>query len=130
MLFTDTNGNSGRIVKITLSPTDSTRTTIPLSSLIYPLALDFDPQEWRVYWTDLNLKRISRAFLNGSSQEVIISSGLKEPEGLVVDYVGRNVYWTDRKRDKIEVSKLDGSYRKKLLDVTHPRDIVLDTMKG
>ena len=85
-----------------------------------------------MYWTDVTRRTISRSFLNGSSQEVIINTKLKSPNGLAVDIVGRNLYWTDESSNKLEVSKLDGSYRTALVtsDLSKPRDIILDANRG
>ena len=41
--------------------------------------------------------------------EVIVSSEVKHPDGLAVDWVARNLYWTDTGTDRIEVSRLNGS---------------------
>lgn len=45
-------------------------------------ALDYNLQDNFIYWTDVKLKSISRAFLNGSEVEHIIDIGLDSPEGL------------------------------------------------
>lgn len=36
-------------------------------------ALDFDVTDNRIYWTDISVKAISRAFMNGSNLEVMRS---------------------------------------------------------
>lgn len=107
-------------------------TPLPLDNLGRPDALAYDVVEQSVYWADVSRGTISRSFLNGSSQEVIISKKLKSPSGLAVDTIGRNLYWTDRNTNKLEVSKLDGSYRTALVtsDQFGPTDIVLDVNKG
>ena len=71
-------------------------------------------------------------FINGSSPETIISSGVYYPYGLAVDPVGGNIYWTDHSLNKIEVSRMDGSIRKTLIsrDLDNPRDIILDIDEG
>lgn len=85
-----------------------------------------------IYWTDVALKRISCAHLDGGDEQVIIDSELLSPEGLAVDTVARNLYWTDYRANRIEVSKLDGSSRKVLVseDLDGPLDVVLDTRRG
>lgn len=85
-----------------------------------------------MYWTDVTRKTIARAFLNGSSQEVIHDTKVKTPDGLAVDIIGRNIYWTDMGTNRIEVSKLNGSYRMALVtsDIDNPRDIILDVSKA
>jgi hypothetical protein len=45
-------------------------------------ALDFDITDNRIYWTDVKVKAISRAFMNGSDMEKIVEFGLDSPEGM------------------------------------------------
>ena len=114
------------------SPQDSgSFTFLPLSnSLSRPVAVAYDFVEDRVYWTDVWRSTISRSFLNGSSQEVIIDKKLDYPYGLAVDVIGRNLYWADT--HNLGISKLDGSHRKALIttNLLQPRDIILDVNKG
>ena len=109
-----------------------TLNSLPLSNLGRPVALAYDVVEQRVYWTDVSRRTISRSFLNGSSQEIIIDRNLISPVGLAVDTIGRNLYWTDGSSNKLEVSKLNGSYRTALVtsDLSGPRDIILDANMG
>ena len=104
---------------------------LPLSNLDRPVELAYDGVEHRVYWTDDTRRTISRSFLNGSSQEVIINTKLKYLNGLAVDIVGRNLYWADESSSKLEVSKLDGSYRTAIVtsDLSGLGDIILDVNK-
>ena len=78
------------------------------------------------------MKSISRAFMNGSSNEHVVSVGLQYPDGLAVDWIGNNLFWTDSKTHRIEVSKLDGRYRKTLLweNIWEPRSITVDPEEG
>ena len=106
-------------------------TSLPLSVLSSPVALAYDVVEGKVYWTDVSTRTISRSFLNGSSQEVIVDTKLQSPNGLAVDIIGRNLYWTDESTNKLEVSKLDGSYRTTLVTGSYGlRDIIVDANKG
>jgi low density lipoprotein receptor-related protein 5/6 len=43
--------------------------------------LDFDINDNRIYWTDVKVKAISRAFMNGSDMQKIVEFGLDSPEG-------------------------------------------------
>mgnify|MGYP001798467104 FL=1 len=105
---------------------------LPFQNLSHPIALDFDPYEEQIYWTDIGTGSISRAYTNGSLQEIIVQHNTFTPAGLAVDSVGRNIYWTDEGTKEIYVAKLDGSYKKRLFyeELDHPRDIVLDTDNG
>lgn len=51
---------------------------IPLDQVRSAVALAFDSDGNMIYWSDVESHRISRSFLNGSNQEVIISSNLGE----------------------------------------------------
>ena len=97
-----------------------------------PVALDLDPTENRIYWTDVTLNTISRVFINGSSPEVLMSENIYSPDGLAVDPLGGNIYWSDTGTNKIEVSRKDGTMRKTLIysNLDEPRDIILDLTKG
>ena len=93
-----------------------------------PVAVDYDPVEGKIYWTDVTLKLVARAFPNGSSVEVIANNNVDTPDGLAVDYIGRNLYWTDKGTSKLEVARLDGSFRRSLIttSIEKPRAIILD----
>ncbi|XP_046397865.1 protein cueball [Ischnura elegans] len=70
-----------------------------------------------LFWTNSNYKSpsLERSYLNGSNQEVIISSDLHLPIALTVDPSGDGrLYWTDTSEGssfEIETSLLDGSGR-------------------
>lgn len=106
----------------------------------------------KVYWSDSTLKKISRANINGTAHEDIISTGIQKAhitvqlhsvllwllhlclsaglmttDGLALDAVGRKIYWTDTGINRIEVANLDGSMRKVLVwqNLDSPRAIAL-----
>ena len=59
-------------------------TRIPLDDVLVPVAVDYDPVEQKVYWTDVRRRTISRAYLNGTDQEVVVSFLLgKEGNGIL-----------------------------------------------
>ena len=65
-----------------------------------------------MYWTDWDpaRPRIERAKLaDGSQRQVIVSSGLRQPNGLVIDYIDLRVYWVDAGLNQVMSTKLDGS---------------------
>ena len=106
---------------------------IPLKTPpLTPVALDYNFQDEKVYWTDVSLNTISRSFLNGSSQEIVVSSRIESPYGLAVDPFGQNIYWTDSAEDTIEAATLNGLYRRILInkDLQSPTDIALDVTRG
>ena len=105
---------------------------IPLVGVKEANSLDFSVHDMQIYWTDLTIKSISRAFLNGTSIEHLIVVDLYFPDGLAVDWIAKNLYWTDSKLQRIEVARLDGQHRKMLIwnDLWEPRELTLDPVSG
>jgi low density lipoprotein receptor-related protein 5/6 len=105
---------------------------IPIAGVKEASALDFDVNDNRIYWTDIGVKSISRAFMNGSNLEVVVEFGLEYPEGMAVDWVAHNIYWADMGSHRVEVARLDGSSRRVLIwkDLKNPRSIALDPGEG
>lgn len=112
--------------------TNNNDVAIPLTGVKEASALDFDVSNNHIYWTDVSLKTISRAFMNGSSVEHVIEFGLDYPEGMAVDWMGKNLYWADTGTNRIEVARLDGQFRQVLVwrDLDNPRSLALDPTKG
>lgn len=133
LLFT----NRDNIRSISLG-TNSNDVAIPLTGVKEASALDFDVSERRIYWTDIQAKTISRAYMNGSSVEHVIEFGLDYPEGMAVDWMGHNIYWADTGTNRIEVAQLDGQYRQVLVckdldnprSLDSPRSLALDPANG
>ncbi|XP_055996988.1 low-density lipoprotein receptor-related protein 4-like isoform X3 [Ostrea edulis] len=101
--------------------------TIPVQGIKHSIAVDFDPVEKQIYWSDNEQSAISRAYLDGSGQKSV-STEIMHPDGIAVDTVNRKLYWTDTGKDLIEMSELDGTQRKAIV-TTHleePRDIAVD----
>lgn len=48
------------------------------------------------------MPNISRADFDGSNMKVIVSSGLSQPNGIVVDGSQRLIYWVDGDTNKLE----------------------------
>lgn len=120
--------DSGEIYKIPLKVPEKPCYPLKITKNIsIPVAVDYDPVEDKIYWTDVTLKLVARAFPNGSSVEIISYINVDTPDGIAVDFVGRNLYWTDVETRTIEVAWLDGSYRKALISssIEKPRAIVL-----
>lgn len=127
MIFAE--ADAGEIYKIPLEVAETPCLPLAINtSISRPVAVDYDPVEGKVYWTDVTLKLVASSFPNGSSVEVIAYSDVTTPGGLAVDYVGRTIYWTDEGTSRIEVAKLDGSSRRGLItsNIEEPRAILLD----
>lgn len=127
MIFAE--ADSGEIYQIPLEVPEKPCYSLAINTNISrPVAVDYDPVEGKIYWTDVTLKLVARAFANGSSVEIIAFSNVAIPDGLAVDFVGRNLYWTDAGTSKIEVAWLDGSFRRVLVtsSIEKPRALTLD----
>ncbi|KAM4794631.1 prolow-density lipoprotein receptor-related protein 1 [Rhinophrynus dorsalis] len=111
-----------------------TNYTLLKQGLNNAVALDFDYREEMIYWTDVTTQgsMIRRMHINGSNVQVLHRTGLSNPDGLAVDWVGGNLYWCDKGRDTIEVSKLNGAYRTVLVStgLREPRALVVDVQHG
>lgn len=125
MIFAE--ADTGEIYKVPLDVSGTPCFPLGIhTDISRPVAVDYDPVEGKIYWTDVILKLVARAFPNGSSVEVIVDN-LTIPGGLALDNVGRNLYWTDEGASKIEVAHLDGSSRSLILhSIEEPRAILLD----
>ncbi|XP_066030110.1 low-density lipoprotein receptor-related protein 6 isoform X2 [Pocillopora verrucosa] len=127
LLFAE--ANRGEIYKVPLAVANTPCYLLQINiNVSTPVAVDYDPVEGKIYWTDVTLKLLARAFPNGSSVEVIAYTDVVMPDGLAVDYIGRILYWTDTGTSKLEVARLDGSFRKSLITtgIENPRAIILD----
>ncbi|XP_047359021.1 low-density lipoprotein receptor-related protein 6 [Vespa velutina] len=115
------------ICKISLDSPDYTNFVLPLSDIKHAIAVDFDPVDEMLYWTDEEAFAIRRAYLDGSGQENIVTTEVANPDGIAIDWLARNLYWTDTGTDRIEVARLNGTSRKVLIneDLIEPRAIAV-----
>lgn len=124
MIFAE---DKGEIYKVLLGVPETPCYPLGINTNISsPRAVDYDPVEGKIYWTDPSLKLLARAYPNGSSVEVIVQTNVSISGGLAVDPVARNIYWTDEKNNRIEVAKLDGSSKRSLIRSNKPSAILLD----
>ncbi|XP_041474837.1 low-density lipoprotein receptor-related protein 5-like [Lytechinus variegatus] len=107
---------------------------IDLTSVEAPVGIDYDYQTNRIYWTDEETKRISRAFIDGSGQEIIVNEnqGIGIPQGIVLDLAASRFYWTDTLLERITSASLDGSNRRTIIssDLYLPWSITLSQKRG
>ena len=85
-----------------------------------------------IYWIDRGTNSIRTASLDGSSNEGIVTRGLKTPKGLALDITSGQVYWTDSGTDKIQRADLDGSNVQDLVTrgLQLTTDLALDVAGG
>lgn len=81
--------------------------------------------------TCLYLQVIAQAFINGSSEQVIISTGLESPQSLAIDNLAQNLYWTDFDAGRIEMARVNGLFRRIVVwkDIK-PRALALNPNRG
>lgn len=72
----------------------------------HAIAIDYDPVEGYVYWTDDEVRAIRRSHIDGSNAMMLVTTEINHPDGIAVDWVARNLYWTDTGTDRIEVHYL------------------------
>lgn len=118
--------------RISLDMPDFTDIILQLDDIRHAIAIDYDPVEGYIYWTDDDVKAIRRSQLDGSDAQFVVTSQVNHPDGIAVDWIARNLYWTDTGTDRIEVTRLNGTMRKILIseDLEEPRAIVLDPVAG
>lgn len=118
--------------RISLDTPDFTDIVMQVDDIRHAIAIDYDPLEGHVYWTDDEVRAIRRAYLDGSGAQTLVDTEVNDPDGIAVDWVARNLYWTDTGTDRIEVARLNGTSRKILVseDLDEPRAIVLHPGMG
>ncbi|KAF7248253.1 Low-density lipoprotein receptor-related protein 6 [Varanus komodoensis] len=118
--------------RISLDTPDFTDIVLQLEDIRHAIAIDYDPVEGYIYWTDDEVRAIRRSFIDGSASQFVVQAQIAHPDGIAVDWIARNLYWTDTGTDRIEVTRLNGTMRKILIseDLEEPRAIVLDPMVG
>jgi len=82
-----------------------------------------------IYWTDSSagFPGISRANLDGTQVEVLISPEPTHPFGIALDIAGGNLYWSEIGGQTIKRAKLDGSGAVTLVDTNgNSESIALD----
>lgn len=121
-----------QISRISLDSPDFTTIPLSLGKVKYAIAIDYDPVENFVYWSDEEVNAIRRARQDGSGHMDIITTGIQHPDGLAIDWLAKNLYWTDTGTDRIEVCRLDGSHRKVIISehLDEPRAIALAPSLG
>ena len=86
----------------------------------------------KIYWTDINARKIKRANLDGSGIEDLVTTGLSLPYSIAVDTAGGKMYWTDNEARKIQRANLDGSGIENLVTtgLSRPYGIAVDIAGG
>ncbi|XP_068671662.1 low-density lipoprotein receptor-related protein 6-like [Montipora foliosa] len=117
---------------ISLDTTDFIDVAVPVFGIREPYAIDFDPIDKFIYWSDIENREIKRSRVDGTDVQVVVASQIEDPYGIAVDWLARNLYWTDPSTNRIEVSRLNGTARKVLIskNLDTPIAIALDPSHG
>ena len=60
-------------------------------SLHNVVALDYDLSQQQLYFVDARQRKLLRMNMNGTGTEAVVWQGLRSPEGLAVDWIGRQL---------------------------------------
>ena len=80
----------------------------------------------KVYWCDADNFKISRANLDGSSAQDIITTGLAFPSAIALDTVHGKIYWGDQSSEEIWRANLDGQGAEMVLPTPFHRGLAID----
>ncbi|KRT81543.1 EGF-like domain containing protein [Oryctes borbonicus] len=101
--------------------------TALLKGLHNAIALDYHYKKKLIFWSDVSIDVIKRAFINGTNIRDVIKWGLESPGGVALDWVHDLLFWTDSGTRRIEVSTLNGKERAIIAanDLDKPRAIAV-----
>ncbi|XP_050708950.1 low-density lipoprotein receptor-related protein 4-like [Eriocheir sinensis] len=96
------------------------------------ISIDYHYERRLIYWSDVTLDVIMRAYMNGTGEKAIVRWGLRMPSGVSVDWINDHVYWLDGITMRIEVANLDGSSRRPLIwtNLQKPRGLLVHPHKN
>lgn len=97
-----------------------------------PQAVDYDPVEGFVYYSDIATKVIGRLPVLGGETQILHKKQISNPFALRIDIVNRLLYWSDADMATISVSNLEGTQRQTLIDseLHKPGAIVQEPNEG
>ncbi|TMW45903.1 hypothetical protein DOY81_009020 [Sarcophaga bullata] len=96
----------GQISKISLDSPDFTIFPLPLGKVKYAIAIDYDPVDEYIYWSDVEAFSIKRAHPDGTGVTDFVTSEVRHADGLAVDWLART-FLTDHKRLLIRIRYAD-----------------------
>jgi integrin beta 2 len=127
------NAKLGEIRGISLQQSLKSSSTVddvirPIAGIERPVAIDYHAATQFVYFSDAVNDVIGRRKIHGTDTEMVILSGIRNCEGIAIDWVARNLYWTDEELKTVSVARLDKTTYQCVLfntDLSHPRAIAL-----
>ncbi|XP_022788297.1 uncharacterized protein LOC111328184 [Stylophora pistillata] len=96
------------------------------------VALDYNPIDKPIYWSDVDDKKIKRMSVTGvGGEEIIAWRNVGNVDGLTLDAENDLIYWTDATSLSIERANTNGQGRVTLLSgLDKPRAIILYKTRG
>uniref|UniRef100_A0A803TQP0 LDL receptor related protein 1B n=1 Tax=Anolis carolinensis TaxID=28377 RepID=A0A803TQP0_ANOCA len=129
-LFWTNDGNRKTINVARLEKASQSRKTLLEGDMSHPRGIVVDPVNGWMYWTDWeedqiddSVGRIEKAWMNGYSRQIFVTSKMLWPNGLTLDYQNNILYWCDAYYDHIEKIFLNGTDRKVVYsgkELNHP----------
>lgn len=109
------------------------RTIVSGGNLEFPTSIALDPEMGVMFWADAgSIPKIEASWLDGSKRWQVITTAVRYPTGLAIDYTGgHRLYFVDTKLSKIESVKQNGNDRVVILqgdNLRHP--ISLDVFES
>lgn len=102
--------------------------TLVGTDMINPRAIVLDVRRGVIYWTDWNRNRpqIERINMDGTERTVLVTDGLRLPNGLAFDSFSQTLCWGDAGTKSIECIRSDGVGRRRVYDqASYPFDITV-----
>jgi hypothetical protein len=93
------------------------------------VGIDYLHTDSSMLWSDITTDTIHRANLDGTSEEVLVSTCISSVDDVAVDWVSNKLYWTDSVWSRIEALDLDTNIRVEVLTAgtnSIPRAIAVD----
>ncbi len=106
--------NVVKVPRIERAAIDGTeKTTLFSTSIGEPGGLAVDVHAEKIYWSDLELKRIEFSDFDGGNRKVLVDKGILLPNSLAV--FDNYLYWTDKEQALIErINKRNGHDRRRI----------------
>ncbi|CAF1581398.1 unnamed protein product, partial [Rotaria sordida] len=86
-----------------------------------PRGIVVHPCKGLLFWSDVGYyPSIRRSTLTGRQVTYIVTTNIRWPNGLTIDFDDDRIYWADAWFDRIERAEFDGTNRQVILTVVHP----------
>ncbi|CAM4944086.1 unnamed protein product [Rotaria socialis] len=112
-----TDERYGRIISSRINGSEK----LIIASSSQPRAIVVHPCKGLLFWSDVGVfPSIRRSTLTGRQVTYVITTNIRWPNGLTIDFDDDRIYWADAWFDRIERASLDGTNRETISTVIHP----------